>query len=108
MKNADYTAQGRLATAGLLLALLLVACETPIEQGETFGHVVTWSIARSRPTTALASGKATATTTTAIPGRKSAIVYDRLASGKHRQRTRYFFAAKPRENHVFVSSWLKK
>lgn len=44
MKNAIYTAQGRFVAAGLLLALLLVSCETPMEQGETFGHVVTWSI----------------------------------------------------------------
>ncbi len=44
MKDAIHTVQGRLVAVGVLLALLLVACETPIEQGETYGHVVTWSI----------------------------------------------------------------
>ncbi len=44
MKNAIYPSPGRFVAAGLLFLLLLVACETPLEQRETFGHVVTWRI----------------------------------------------------------------
>ena len=44
MKNAIYTSPGQFTAAGLLFLLLVVACETPLEQRETFGHVVTWRI----------------------------------------------------------------